>query len=550
LAAEKRYGQTQALIVAVFAFFVSLGGEKLNQVAASWYSDQGRAVHVPRLPAKRILTAREVIGRHPLVEDYYNDFLRPRDEDAPIATLKNEYPSLLQNLYFDEIDDVFRYLWSLAEYDAIVTITITVLEHRMFAAHFRCRSLSSCPDTLIPETQSNSENDRAVRIVSRYTIPALLNILEQNPSSWERADRITENLIGAMGVVDYQYTYSAGVQRSLSRSLVILSFLHGRGSQFDSSYIRDLRSFGNNSVPEDGYLRVYAKALANIQDGCFINAAQTIYELRSLTSDPYINDLITMLLLRAGARPFMVSGFLEIEDELFVRESCGHRQKASEWSEYFQEVVGENLEPRGIASFEDDYLFLLRLLLEAQGEPSERLLSLVLSSSTSIAEPDEIRPDINTEEVSSSGESSAQNLSSQDGERLGEADAAGLIERLLLAPNGALPSASDDVDEGDSTELAEIITLRDPPETGSSAVQLAAVDERAMIPAVLAELPHDVLLLLVEGESIFAFVEQVTSAGHEFLRLRLGGFSNLSESHAFCTRLVASGSSCVPVAIR
>jgi hypothetical protein len=45
-------------------------------------------------------------------------------------------------------------------------------------------------------------------------------------------------------------------------------------------------------------------------------------------------------------------------------------------------------------------------------------------------------------------------------------------------------------------------------------------------------------------------VQQATSGGREFYRLRAHGFDDLSDARRFCTALLAQGAACIPVTVR
>jgi hypothetical protein len=84
-------------------------------------------------------------------------------------------------------------------------------------------------------------------------------------------------------------------------------------------------------------------------------------------------------------------------------------------------------------------------------------------------------------------------------------------------------------------------------ETGTRLVQLGAFDDPETAQAEWERLTRNFPDYFAGRGRV---VQQATSGGREFYRLRAHGFDDLSDARRFCTALLAQGAACIPVTVR
>ncbi|QXT38970.1 SPOR domain-containing protein [Gymnodinialimonas ceratoperidinii] len=117
---------------------------------------------------------------------------------------------------------------------------------------------------------------------------------------------------------------------------------------------------------------------------------------------------------------------------------------------------------------------------------------------------------------------------------------AGLSARAaVLTPTPAVAGVIED-DEGFEIATSEL----DP---GTRLVQLGAFDSPALARSEWERLTGNFPDFFLGRARV---IEEATSGGQTFYRLRAHGFADLSASRRFCAALVAQGAACIPVTVR
>lgn len=120
---------------------------------------------------------------------------------------------------------------------------------------------------------------------------------------------------------------------------------------------------------------------------------------------------------------------------------------------------------------------------------------------------------------------------------------AGLSARAPVAAPAAEGVVADGVtDDGDGFEIATSEL-----ETGTRLVQLGAFDSPALARSEWTRLSGNFPDFFLGRARV---IEEASSGGATFYRLRAHGFGDLSASRRFCAALVAQGAACIPVTVR
>ncbi|MBF9044224.1 SPOR domain-containing protein [Rhodobacterales bacterium HKCCE4037] len=114
------------------------------------------------------------------------------------------------------------------------------------------------------------------------------------------------------------------------------------------------------------------------------------------------------------------------------------------------------------------------------------------------------------------------------------ATAVPVVEAALTA--GEAPAVNDDFE----IAAADL-------ETGTRLVQLGAFDSADLARAEWQRLSQNFPDFFIGRARV---IEQASSGGQTFYRLRAHGFGDLSASRRFCAALVAQGAACIPVTVR
>lgn len=120
---------------------------------------------------------------------------------------------------------------------------------------------------------------------------------------------------------------------------------------------------------------------------------------------------------------------------------------------------------------------------------------------------------------------------------------AGLSARAAAAVPAATNAVAEGVTEND--EGFEIATSE--LEAGTRLVQLGAFDTPALARSEWQRLSGNFPDFFLGRARV---IEEATSGGQTFYRLRAHGFGDLSASRRFCAALVAQGAACIPVTVR
>ncbi len=122
-----------------------------------------------------------------------------------------------------------------------------------------------------------------------------------------------------------------------------------------------------------------------------------------------------------------------------------------------------------------------------------------------------------------------------------------VVRAVAVEPAAAGLGAESDADAGVTEDDSGFEIASAELETGTRLVQLGAFDTPELARTEWARLAQ-VYPDFFTGRA--RVVEQASSGGQVFYRLRAHGFSDLSASRRFCAALIAQGAACIPVTVR
>lgn len=366
------YGQRIALITIGICILTL----SLTEVAAKkideWYSIQGRVIKSSSVSRFSFDSADQIIDSRKIVSEFYREYFTPKDETPAISAIRNRFNTILVGTSFTDIDSLLNYLDFIGAAQTTVDVSELIIRNRMLSSSFLCSDLSNCSSTALPINLNRSQLKRSIDLIINRVFPIILS----QPLYFEDARLAlaanTQNLIDAMYVLDVPYDYEQAIQTDLSRAQVALAFLNGRGEHVDSDFLDDLSNFIRSDSLQyeessDRYFGIYVESLNHYSRGCFRDAIRAVSRLRTLTNNPYINDLVDLLVVRAATRPLMVESFWKANEkqaDVISLEFCDEEISVENWISEFEQVISIPNSPRGFSTFADDFLFLESIFIE------------------------------------------------------------------------------------------------------------------------------------------------------------------------------------------
>ncbi|WP_224814292.1 SPOR domain-containing protein [Hasllibacter sp. MH4015] len=205
-------------------------------------------------------------------------------------------------------------------------------------------------------------------------------------------------------------------------------------------------------------------------------------------------------------------------------------------------AVNEPVEEVAAAEPEDTDALIERLLAEAQPLAGIEESGLPNAADT----PDTATPDLvaraDTIPISIPGVRRSPRPATRPADLQARALAAAAVA-APAAPEAEAEAAATGVTEDDAGFEIAAAEL----ETGTRLVQLGAFDTPDLARAEWARLAQNYPDFFLGRARV---IEEASSGGQTFYRLRAHGFSDLSASRRFCAALVAQGAACIPVTVR
>ncbi len=227
-------------------------------------------------------------------------------------------------------------------------------------------------------------------------------------------------------------------------------------------------------------------------------------------------------------------------EQAFESASAGNPAPVEEVAEVpavIAEVAPEVEEP---VTAEDTEALIERLLAEAQ--PLEGVEESALPNA---AEEPELVARADTIPISVPGVRRSPRPATRPADIQARAEAAAAAAAVAAATPDAAEAAAPAADApigADEFELAASDL-----ETGTRLVQLGAFDTPDLARAEWQRLSQNYPDFFLGRARV---IEQASSGGQSFYRLRAHGFGDLSASRRFCAALVAQGAACIPVTVR